>query len=499
MTTDLTIGNVADYYAKIKRQALNQYGRGDFNACIHTMDTAALFAQITNRIYVDYELEQLMGDISKKLLSQHIDDYHSVENRFVFYDQIGSSTVLGLQYVRALISWNVEFLYVLDKGIHTKPEQILEEVQTYSKASVIILDDEDSLVRIQQAYRAIVNYRPQKAFLHAPAEGAVGVILWNALAQITRYRIVPGDHHFYIGVSVTDYAIEFRNVGIKIALEKRGFRPEQILKQSYYPIVVKTAFQGFPEEVTADKVVMFSGGAYYKTYGKNDVYFKLLERLLNENPKLVILIAGTGADLPYRKFIKKHGFQKRLILLGYRKDLSALLTKIDIYLGTYPFVGGLMSQYAAVSAKPILQYATDEIAINSLEGIIGGEENSPVECADMNQFFSYAKQLIEDKSFREQRGVEMSTRIITVAQFNSNLKELIMSNTYSIDVSKLPIINYQAILDLYLDVANRYTYALDSVLLSRYSVFAPLYFPKMFLRFLFNAFLWNKVIAKLKR
>lgn len=494
---DFNKEEIIRYYQKIKRFAFREFQKGNYNTSIDHIDSAAILMYNLNLIYTDAELEELMRNISKKVLPGHITDYQPVKGRFVFYDQIGNSTVLGLQYVRALISWGVEFLYILEPSIHTKPQQILSEVGAYPGATTVILDQPGSMARITAAYEAIAAFRPEKAFLHAPAEGAAGVVLWNALNQIKRYRIVPGDHHYYLGTSVTDYAIEFRPYGVAVALQKRGFESGRVLEQPYYPIVSKTEFQGFPKNAARDRVVMFSGGALYKTYGRDGTYFKIIKRLLDENPTLVILYAGGGVASPFLRFIEKNNYRDRFIILEYRNDLSALFEHIDIYLGTYPLCGGLMSQYAAYSGKPIVQYNTHDLAVNSLDGILdSGQAGKQVELYDLETLFSYAKQLIDDKSFREQEGARMKTYVITPEEFNSNLRTLISAAPCPIPVKELPKINYEITTDYYLEISNRYIHSFESVLLNRYRLSAFRYFPKAAFKGSMSKVLWKKAFRK---
>ena len=59
--------------------------------------------------------------------------------------------------------------------------------------------------------------------------------------------------------------------------------------------------------------------------------------------------------------IKSNKFTSKIydFFIGRRKRMAAIdavFENCDIYLGTYPICGGLMSQYAAMHAKPILAY-----------------------------------------------------------------------------------------------------------------------------------------------
>ncbi|MCC8142836.1 MAG: hypothetical protein LIO97_02185, partial [Tannerellaceae bacterium] len=481
----LSFDNIVSYYEKIKKLAFSAYKTDDYSDVINKIDLASIIAYNLNWIYQDEEIEKLLQNLSKRIFSEVTNNYIPVRERVIFYDQIGNATVLTLQYLRALMAANVEFMYILDPSRHTKPEKILSELEGYPKVKVEILD-KDIKIRLnslKEVYNKIVNFGAEKAFIHAPAEGAFGVILWNALPFIKRYRIVPGDHHFYIGTSVTDHCIEFRTYGATLAVEKRGFSSSQISFQQYYPIVSETEFKGFPFKTNDEDIIMLSGGAFYKVLDQKNTFYKILKELVTRYPRLIICFAGSGDSESFMDFIYKNCLQNRIYLLGYRNDINEVVKHCHIYLGTYPIVGGLMSQYAAMNAKPILQYSSPDLSINNIEEIIGINKDTQIIRKKLDQFFKYAQRLIDDKIFRAKEGKTLYENRVTEEIFQENFKRYLKSDFPDTPSWKPVKIDYERIVELYLDVENE-QHNIVKAIAAHFKLKTILLFPKIEFKFL---------------
>lgn len=88
----------------------------------------------------------------------------------------------------------------------------------------------------------------------------------------------------------------------------------------------------------------------------------------------------------FREFIRNNGFQRRVFLLGSRRDIHAVFRACDIYMGTYPIGGGLMSQYAAVNGKPILAYASEECPSAFVETVVCHKTRLKITHTDVESF-----------------------------------------------------------------------------------------------------------------
>ena len=475
--------NIAKIYAGIKKLAFKAAKKRHYTEALWHFDNAAIVAYQFNWIFSDDEIENCIKDISLNVIQKKKQKYEPVKNRYIFYDQIGNGRVLALQYLRALMAWDVEILYVLETGRHSLPDTIIPEIENYKKAEVYILPNniEDQMEKVQEIYDKIFDYQAEKVFFHSPAEGAFGVMLWNSLPkEIVRYRIVPGDHHYYLGVNVTDYSVGFRPFGLAIDRQRRGYHPEQLLSQPYYPLIFnKNNFQGFPIEETNDKIILLSGASIYKIYG-SDIYFEIVKHILDYDERTILLFAGVGNTSRLSQFIKENNYESRLFHIGHRSDIYELMSRCDIYLGTYPFGGGLMTQYAALCKKPVIQYTkkiNNEVAgFFDIESVLLPEngKNISVSHTELDSLFKYAEALIDDESFRKEEGERLHKRVVKEDEFNNLLYDLIHSKEIKkYEYTPISEENFNYTLDWYIETENSWTHDCKNFLQNTYFIFFP--------------------------
>lgn len=490
-------------YKTIKNLAFKAYSKGKLEKSLEFVKIAANLAYYFNFIYTDKDLEDLLKRISGQILDQKV-PVKTVRNRIVFYDFFGlDNRGLTQQYIRAFISWDIEFLYILENYEPKNSKNIINELEDYSKATILILDKSLSTIeKIRLSHSKIIEYEPEKAFLHLSPWNVAGVTLWNALDKIERYQVNLTDHAFWLGVDCIDYSIEFRNYGYTVSYQKRGIPKEKILIQPYYPITECDQFKGFPEDVIENNsVLIFTGGAFYKMYGENNKFFEIIKTILDDNPVAKILVAGNGDDEPIKRFIKKNKYFSRLILIGNRSDINYVFQNCDIYLSTFPFTGGLMAQYAAFNGKPILSYTSREIPFNNLEDIFQHDGNVKITYESVDELRQECKKLIEDRLYRIEKGRVLKQLLIDEKTFNNNLHQLITGNrSTSMIVSSIKI-NYEKFANLYLELENYYIFSYRHLILSNFKINSIYLFPKVVLNSInskfFSIFI-NRIIRLLK-
>ena len=303
------------------------------------------------------------------------------------------------------------------------------------------------------------------------------LIAFSALPEIAKYNINLTDHAFWLGSGIFDRNIEFRDFGWTISLEKRRFAMSQLFMLPYYPILNETPFEGFPAEVPADSVKIFSGGSYYKVYGGKGLYFDLVKRTLDENPDAVLLYAGDGDARIFREFIRNNGFQRRVFLLGSRRDIHAVFRACDIYMGTYPIGGGLMSQYAAVNGKPILAYASEECPSAFVETVVCHKTRLKITHTDVESFARHARALCSDPALRTEEGNRLKQCITSPDEFAEGLRNLLAGYARPHSGNRVGI-DYGKRLDFYYETENSNRWSgFAMLLLSQYGIWAFRYFP----------------------
>jgi len=451
-------------FETIKSAAYRYYENGSYEECLTAIEFACKLANTFNFCYFDENLENLCLQISNDLnKGSVISKAHSTEPRFVFYDCFAwDNRGLTQQYIRALKQWNVPFLFIFASGSSVMSSEILKELEETENATILFVESNlTKTEKIKFITHEIMAYRPSIAFLHMSPWDSVGTVVWNARKEVVKYQINLTDHAFWLGTKCSDFCIEFRDYGFNVSTKHRGFNAEQAILQPYYPIVgSKSKFQGFPADVTG-KVVIFTGGTYYKMYGKGQKFFGLLKQVLLKHAEVVVFIAGGGKDEPIKNFIKHNKFEKRIILLGNRKDIGEVFQNIDIYMGTYPLAGGLMTQLAASYSKNVIAYTDPDLKCNMLNELV--ETSEKIVFFEEKMFLDELSHLITDKDYRYKKSLTIKP-IITPEEFNKSLYKLIFlqqSTTrkpvpYYVDVEKLR--------DLYIECDNDYVHSYSNII-----------------------------------
>lgn len=377
--------------------------------------------------YHDDVAEDLVANIAQKIKKRCQYNITQDKYRCVFLD---SSAVfnggLTIQYMRAIhdAGWNV--LYVTGHNMESDSQKDLRKIiASNKKAEIVSVPYKLKGVRwLQYLYDIIVDYQPTNIFLHVSPFAPAYVEVCNALPKkITKFWINYTDHSFFLGSECADYSIEMRNRGCSISHKWRNIDMSRQMLLPFYPNMLDEKFLGLPEACKGRKIV-FSGGNYWKVMNEEETYFKICKKILDANPDTIIVYAGIGEVKPVKKMLEKYGIQSRFLLIGWRKDLSALFNKCDVYLSTYPAFGGLMSVYAALKAKPILAYAREE-DVNKVESIVCQFSNYTISHNNINDLVAESVHLLTDSNYNKSVGFKIQKCTITKQWFDNTFKEIV--------------------------------------------------------------------------
>lgn len=480
--------NAIKDYGKIKALACQAFTLKQYSKSLSLAACAANQAYHLNFRYADDDLENLLKEISSEILGQS--NELSAEESFVFYDDFGlDNRGLTQQYLHALDEMGVQYLYLVDSRDFNVNGNIAAQVVKNPKAQIIqVPSGLGEIERLDFLFAAVKGYNPKKAFLHLAPWSAVAVTLWNAFPRVERYLIDLTDHAFWLGKSCSDYFIGFREYGYSVSVRERGIPREKLLNLPYYPIVASKPFAGFPEDVK-NRLIIFSGGAYYKVYGENDAYFKLLKRIVNENPEVVILFAGSGNEKPFMDFIAKNGLQRNIFLIGNRSDINEVFRNCDIYMNTYPVIGGLMSQYAVLNKKPLIGYSTPDIPSNFSEGLFSATLHYKTTYTDIDEFHAELNNLINCEARRKYAANYASDVLPTPDSFAVAFKQLVEDrqpvafSDFDVDVSRFS--------EIYFSMENNYLHKYHAIRFRHLGFRSFLYFPFSSIVSLFSVLRYN--------
>lgn len=428
----LSLNDIKNAYRGIKAHAIRAYKDGDYERSMQYVRHCATIAQQFNWIYADDELENLLKEISTKIVPSHT-SYIPIENRVVLFDDFCVSFILALQYLEALVEAGKEVMYLTLSQHDERFADIVSIIKRkYSTVKIVSVNQKSIIKSSVEVYNEIVAFTPQKVLFHMTANSLAFPSIYALPQSIDTYIINLADQTFWLGAKAIKYVLEFRQFGVSVSQQRRGILPHQQLLVPFYPIADNNQFQGFPKECTEDgKVLIFSGGDIYKVLDEKRMYWHLVKRILDTFSEVVFLFAtkmdGMGIDF-LKSFIHENHFEGRFIYTKFRPDINEVMAHVDIFMGTCPVCGSLMSQLAARNATPILQYYYPGTPDDETEQAICINEQFAISFQDEELFMQEAEKLIKDASYRKQQGERLQNAMISIPQFNKLVADTLFSN-----------------------------------------------------------------------
>lgn len=487
----MTIKEIEKCQSVIKEQIKKSLKKNEIERALKQIDTYADFNHRVNNILRDDEIESYL-----KAIASSFSDYQYRKdldkNTVIFYDQIGTSICLGLQYIRGLIKNNYKVIYIYEGWNHKIDEAFLDEIKTYN-IEYYIYDSryqyyKNGVYIGDEIRNCILNTNAAKLILHPDAPGALGATILYSLHDVEIFRIVPGDHHFFVGYDFVKQFIHFRSFGIMTSIIDRNISVSRNSLLPFYPIIKNNyEFAGFPKQADG-KIVVLTAGAEYKYLGSNLFYDQCL-RILSY-PNVIILYCGKIFP-ELSKFIKINNLYDKLIPIGYRRDFIECIKHCDIYLNSYPFPGGLVCQTAAYYNKAIIAFAKkEEYLMYNMDELLNSPNENKMTAHNLDSLYNHIDSLILDQSYRSTYGERLGEVLQTENNFNKGLKEIIEGNgKYKIEVDKITLpVNRHLMVDWYIYSQNKYQPTVLVPLFVQYGFKAFLLFNCLFLDIIKNPF-----------
>lgn len=428
-----SLHEIKNGYKGLKCLVRKSVKEGNYASAMDYIGNCTTIASQFNWIYADNELEDILGVIAGSVIDQNITTVFQPDNdHWVFYDDYCTSYVLALQWMTALSKTGKSVLYINSELSfdNCKDFNILQEVEQMPNVTVVVIQDGPLFERANVLYQSIIRFNASKVILHKAMNSLIQLPLCVLPKDIEVYNINLGDQFFWLGTKHINYNIEFRPFGASVSLQRRGFRKEQLLMIPFYPANENRPFEGFPTCFNG-KLVIFSGGDYYKTWDEKGTYWRLVKGILDKHKDVCFLYAiksnPTSADL-VDKFVKENHFEDRFIRINRRQDIYQVFAHCDIYMGTCPISGSLMSQLAAINGKPILQYYHPGTPDDETEQALCINERFQISFTSESDFFQEADRLIEDSEYRKIQGKKIQAAMMQPDQFDKLVKDSLLTN-----------------------------------------------------------------------
>lgn len=454
----MELRDIENIQKQLKKDILKALNNGSFQKTIDLIDCFADVTQRINNILRDDDIEGVIKSISDSCIDSTIDIIGSGDtNTILLYDQIGTTTCLSLQYLRGLAANGYKIIYIYENSAPISQE-LFEEVKKVSSESYIINSKKvysNNVYLGQKIRNLIINANPSKILVHPQATGALGMTVLHSIKGAKKFRIIPGDHHFYIGYECIDFFIEFRPFGWSTAVYERKIPKNKIYNLNFYPILDEfIPFAGFPKE-TNGKIIVGAGGSTYKFQG-SEFFYETIKTILNFNSNSVFVYMG-GPSKELIRLSKDPCFKNRIFLIGYRKDFAAIMKNIDILINSIPFSGGLFCQTAASYSKPILSYSdTIFFEENAVEDILSNAKLSEkITLTSKEDFFNHAKKLLEDVDYRSKWGKYANKILQSKPNFDAELKSIIENRYPTLDNIDIKYVDRSPRINLYMQIRSK--------------------------------------------
>lgn len=436
----VTLRDIRQGYRGLKKIAQKSAKKEDYAKAIDYIGHCTTVASQFNWIYADDELEELLDTIAQaKIDTSFVGDYEADENNWVFFDDYCTSYVLALQWMNALSKTGKKILYVTSQFSldGTRNISILPEIEKLPNVIVDVVPDGNYFERANYLYCSLVKFKASKVILHKAMNSLVQLPLCVLPKEIKVYNINLGDQFFWLGVRHVDYNCEFRNFGASVSIQRRGFKKEQLLMIPFYPANENRPFEGFPDGCEG-KLVIFSGGDYYKTFDKYGTYWRLVKQILDKHKDVVFLFAtkrNPKGNESILDFIQKNKFEDRFYHISFRRDVFQVFAHCDIYMGTCPISGSLMSQLAAINAKPILQFYPQGTPDDETEQAICINDKFQISYQSEEEFLEEADRLIDDAEYRKNQGKRLKAAMMQLEDFDAIVETTLLTNESQIPIN----------------------------------------------------------------
>lgn len=428
----LTENTIRSTYVKLKHKALMYLNKGNIHKTLLYVHLASYTDHSFFLSYQDDELERILKQVSDSINKKQGLSVKPLQHRCVMLDSLSRYRGgLAVQYINAIVASGWELLYITSQEIDAPQRRELKSFLS-SLANVTVLEVPSRLrgiEKLQYIYDEILAFSPSKLYCHLNAYDAyLSTIAYAVPSSISKFIINITDHASQLGFKSCQYSFEFRELGCSISTTHRGINPDNILYLPFYPILDNVPFNGLPD-ICKDKTIIMSGGRYFKIIDENDTYFKLVKKITDAHTDSVVLFPGSEDDTLIRIKIKEYNLENKLILLGWRDDISELFRRSVMYLNTYPHGGATLAQYAAHLHIPILSYQPEGTCLNPVETCVCQDGYTTISSVGEEAFMAEANLLLLDREYAKQKASLTYQCVLGKDKFNSYFKR--MSETFS--------------------------------------------------------------------
>jgi glycosyltransferase involved in cell wall biosynthesis len=372
---------------------------------------------------IDRALADVAGALHEKLPVQAAD--REPRGRVT---HLTSSVVDGGGHTEVILAWcdllkryeNAEQSLVSSEWINSREHgrnnlgALSETVDAYHLCPKALSPTE----KVLWLYERLLKAGPATLILHVNPNDVLALCAALMLRRSTGARLVffnHADHVFSLGMTLAERVIEYRRAGALYSMGHRGIEPERlyIVPLGCRPRAsskVSRAELGVPDNCTVSITV----AAYYKLVPDEGWNFgRAIYELLSAEPGHYHLMVGHGSQAVVRDIMGHFKtapaeVRSRLVWLGRRTDIDALLEATDFLIESFPLAGGALRTDAMRARLPVVSITNTRWPLITETGAF--PEDYPLIATSNEEVVRFGRLLISDASLRSLYGRQLAER-----------------------------------------------------------------------------------------
>ncbi len=423
-------------YQKLKNEALALLEGAQIEKALTYFQVCASYARRYHLgLWQDDDLERALLRISTKINDSINDMIQTLNNERVLF--ISSSITDYGGHTNAMINWidclkNKKQIYCVNTYGDRKNGTVSEEKLKRDTVFYELPANCSAVEKTVLLQKKIKEISAKHIVLFIDPDD---IITLTALGKFVNskgsdkpivYFFNHADHAFWLGINVTDVLINFRTISIDFSKKTRGFKKIQVvipLKKKEFDTDIKVEL---PQN--SSKTLSLTIGSAWKIMpDERWNYFKVLEKILNENPDHGhILVSKLGGTLlkKAQSLLKK--FPRRFYLIDGIPNPSELYKKADFIIETFPVSGGTVRVDTISLGKPIICIENSKCHLFSSTDDI--PKDYPLVAAKDEDVVFFASRLISNPGFREEIGLKLLEFYRTRKSFSCRTLEKLFEN-----------------------------------------------------------------------
>lgn len=280
-------------------------------------------------------------------------------------------------------------------------DQAYVDVLARSGILVRVIPQELAFSRLEELRRTILEDAPDVVISDVPSP----IASWLFIHRIAPLQIYldPGYPHWNLP--------ELDWVLLPGKVYQRGFElPSN--RWSTMRVALSDEAVGMSATPSADLVRSAPGhplrfGAFTRLIKITDAWLSAAEAILSRLPQASLLIVGSGNPALVRRLVDHPDYAGRVSLINEMVDLKTYQDRIDVFLDTFPFIGGLVCREFMGHGVPVVALLSGE-----WDEMLREQRAPELLAQSLDQFVAIAVRLAEETDFYH-KASKSSIRLVT--------------------------------------------------------------------------------------